>query len=54
MKRTGQPDNAERSFKCPNCGNMIAVVDRTMKCDVCGETLNINGTKVLGASNEGY
>lgn len=52
--KIGQPDNAERSFKCPNCGNMVAVTSQVMKCDVCGEVLEASDNKIVQASNEEY
>jgi len=52
--KIGQPENAERSFKCPNCGNMVAATNQVMQCDVCGELLDVSENKMIQASNEEY
>lgn len=46
-------DNAEKSYKCPNCGNMMAVSTNKQTCDVCGAQLS-STTMTVGASNEDY
>lgn len=48
-----QPDNAEKCYKCPNCGNMVTVSANGRTCDVCGAKLD-NATMTIGASNEDY
>lgn len=49
-----QPDNAESSFKCSNCGNMFPVSSPSNKCNVCGSEMSTSKSKVFGASNEEY
>ncbi len=54
MTISGRADNAQRSFKCPNCGNMVSIKARVMKCDVCGVLLDAKQNKIVVASDEDY
>lgn len=53
------PDNAERSVKCKQCGNMVSVVDASsseemLPCPVCGSTVSVWDTLPTEVSNEDY
>jgi len=48
------PENANRQFKCPQCGTLFAVKNETASCPVCGNTCSAQTCQVLDASDEGY
>ena len=49
-----QPDNAEPTVKCPNCGNMVFQDEEKLVCQVCGNTFKVEDGQKLYASNEDY
>jgi ribosomal protein S27E len=53
-----KPDNAERSVKCKQCGNMVNVSDMSsegmVSCPVCGLSVSSWDTLKSEVSNEDY
>ncbi|HHZ16237.1 MAG TPA: hypothetical protein PLJ33_03700 [Peptococcaceae bacterium] len=51
-----KPDNAERSFKCSNCGHTFSRGPSDAKeCPLCGFPCTLRSCQSLdGASNEDY